>query len=235
MQKLFFIVLLLVNKAYAQANTATLNLQVCFPQGDYKKTYPVTSSGLIFGIAHTLKDQPAFSIAGEVGILQVSGANKYYTGFYNNEYNTFVVASWNHILTFAATLKVNLLSEDESWKLYIDCSFGSNAFVTFSSISRDLYRDPITNTDVTKFYYSDLHTAWTLRAGGGMEVEIPLGLQKKIALVFKGSYLYGSNASYYARPAIHNTHINLAPRSSNTSMLLAETGIRFGIFNKQKE
>jgi len=51
--------------------------------------------------------------------------------------------------------------------------------------------------------------------------------------LFKGSYLYGSRAKYYAHPAINNTQIILSPKESKTSMVLAETGIRFGLFHKK--
>ena len=230
---LFFLVtFIFLTRAHAQTNTATLSLQLSFPQGEYKKTYPVIASGLLFGIVHHSKTKSPFSVGGEIGILQVSGGNKYYTGYYNNEYNTFLVASWNHILTLAALLKVNLLDENKSWNAYIDFSMGTNVFLTTTSISRDLYRDPITNLVKTKYYYSDTHVSCPFRAGAGLGIEIPFGRQKKIALLFKGSYLYGSPAKYYAHPAINNTQIILSPKESKTSMVLAETGIRFGVFNK---
>ena len=103
------IALLIFTKSVAQKNTATLSVQAAFPVGDYKETYPNTSSGMLFSIEHKLENQPPFSVGGEIGIMQVSGLNINYTGIYSNQFNTFVVASWNHIMTMAALLKLNLV------------------------------------------------------------------------------------------------------------------------------
>ena len=47
--------LLIFAKSVAQTNIAALSLQAGFPQGDYKENYPVTSSGLLFGIVTHIK------------------------------------------------------------------------------------------------------------------------------------------------------------------------------------
>lgn len=227
--------LLIFAKSVAQTNIAALSLQAGFPQGDYKENYPVTSSGLLFGIVHILKGQPPFSVGGEVGIMQVSGSNKNYTGIYNNEYNTFVVASWNHIVTMSALLKVNLPPYSKSCNVYVDFRIGTNLFLTTTSISRNDGRDYIANTAKIKFYYSDAKTSFTLRLGAGLGVDVPFGRKKNMAFMAECSYLYGSPAKYYAKPCIDDLQITLAPKQSATSMLLAETGINFGIFNKKNK
>jgi hypothetical protein len=236
MKTLFFlsIISVLLRDVHGQTNQGTLNLQVAFPQGAYNETYPVISSGLLFSITHRSKTRAPFSIGGELGILQVSGSDKYFTGVYNNEYNTFLVASWSHIITLAGLLKVDLLSTKKSWNAYGTFTVGTNIFLTATTISRDLYVNPIANLVKTKYYYSDTHWACNLRAGAGLGIEIPFGKQKKIAALVKCSYLYGSPAKYYARTEINNTQIILSPRFSQTTMLLAEAGIRFGIFNKKR-
>jgi hypothetical protein len=225
---IFIIAVRFVCSTYAQTNKASLNFQISFPAGDYKKNYPVTSTGLIFGILHQLKTQEHISIGGELGILQVSGDDHYYKGIYNNEYNNFLVSSWNSILTIAPVMRITLFSE-HAWNAFMDFTVGSNLFITRTAISRDLYLDPITGITIVKYYYSEKHTACSLRAGAGLGTEFPLGKKKKTALVIKGSYLYGSYVTYYARPVIHDTQIILSPRQSAASMILAETGIRFGL------
>lgn len=221
------------NVTSAQSNEGTLTFQAGFPQAIYKKTYPVISTGLLFSVLHPLKTKAPVSIGGEIGILEVSGSDKFYTGVYDNEYNSFLVASWNHIVTLAALLKLELLNT-KSLNVYVDGTIGSNMFLTATTISRDLYIGPITHLIKNKYYYSDRHASYTLRAGAGLGIEIPFGKQKKIAALLKGSWLYGSTAKYYAHPEINNTQIILFPRTSETTMLLAETGIRFSIFNKKR-
>ncbi len=229
------IALLIFTKSVAQKNTATLSVQAAFPVGDYKETYPNTSSGMLFSIEHKLENQPPFSVGGEIGIMQVSGLNINYTGIYSNQFNTFVVASWNHIMTMAALLKLNLVPYNKSFNLFVDVTIGSNLFLTFTSISRDHGWDILTNSPATEFYYSDTKTSFTLRVGGGVGIDVPVGHKKNIAVMAKCYYLYGSMAQYYAKPIIGGFQITLTPKESETSMLLAETGISFGIFNKKNK
>jgi hypothetical protein len=223
-----------INNTNAQINKGSINFQAGFPTSDYKKNYNVVPTGLLFNIAHQLKNQPPFSFGEEIGIMQVSGADKYYTGFYNNEFNTFLVASWNHIVTLGAIFKVNLFPENPFFDVDVNITAGTNIFITTTSISRDVGWDFLTNTVKTKYYYSDTHASCALRVGGGVGIDIPLGRQKKTSILIKTSYLYGSHATYYAHPSIINTQIILSPKASGTSMVLAEAGIRFEMFNKNK-
>lgn len=230
----FLATFIFINNINAQINKGSINFQAGFPTSDYKKNYNVVPTGLLFNIAHQLKNQPPFSFGGEIGIMQVSGADKYYTGFYHNEFNTFLVASWNHIVTLGAFFKVNLFPENPFFDVDVNITAGTNIFITTTSISRDVGWDFLTNTVKTKYYYSDNHASCTLRVGGGVGIDIPFGRQKNTSILIKTSYLYGSHAKYYAHPSIINTQIILSPKASGTSMVLAETGIQFGLFNKNK-
>lgn len=228
----FWIIVITVPTANAQVNKGNVTLQAGFPTADYKDNYHVMPSGLLFSFTHQLKNQPPFYFGGEVGIMQVSGADKYYTGTYDNEYNTFLVASWNHIVTVGVVFDVSLFPENTFFDLHVTICTGTNIFITTTSISRDIGRNLLTNRVITKYYYTYNHASFALRMGGGVEGEFPFGRQKKLSAVFKASYLYGSHAKYYARPSIVNTQIILSPKSSGTSMVLAEAGIRFNMFNR---
>jgi hypothetical protein len=233
----FFLIifnLLFIIHSYCQEKKATLSFQATFPQGEYKQVYPVTATGLKFGITQQLKKSQAISVGAELGILQVSGKNKNYTGYYNNEYNTFVVASWNHIITLATLFRANLLNHNKPWNLFVDVSFGTNLFITTTSISRDI-PDPFRDRDRVEYFYTDNHASFTFRAGTGIGIEIPFGRMKKVAALLKGSYLYGTHADYYAKPIINNTQIILFPRNSKTTMLLLEAGVRFNLHKKEKK
>ncbi|MEO8414800.1 MAG: hypothetical protein ABI472_14130 [Ginsengibacter sp.] len=231
----FFGIIITVNATNAQGNKGSLTFQAGFPVANYKDSYNVTPTGLLFNFTHQLNNQPPFCFGGEAGILQVSGADKYYTGVYNNEYNTFLVASWNHMVTLGAIFEVSLFPENSFFDVLVNISAGTNIFITTASISRDIGRDPVTNIMKTKYYYTDNHASFDLRIGGGVELEVPFTRQKKISAVIKASYLYGSNAKYYARPFITGTQIILSPKSSGTSMVLAEAGIRMYMFNNHKK
>lgn len=221
--------------ARAQINKGSLTFQAAFPATDYKNAYDLLPTGLLFNFTHQLKNQPPFSFGGEIGVLQVNGSDKYYTGVYNNEYNTFLVASWNHIVTVGAIFNLNLFPENSFFNILVNINAGTNIFITTASISRNVGLNLITNVVRTKYYYKDNHASFALRMGGGAAIEIPVGRQKKVFALAKVSYLYGSHAKYYTRPSISNTQIILFPKSSGTSMFLAEAGIKIYIFNRHKK
>ncbi|MES1181885.1 MAG: hypothetical protein ABUL44_03730 [Flavobacterium sp.] len=232
------LVLLLFSSIYiltslAQTNTGELTFQMSLPQGGYKKTYPATGTGLMLSALHQMKKTPSFRAGIELGFLQISGKDKSYTGVYDNEYNTFLVASWNYIITTAALFRINLMPEVKPWNVFTEVSFGANLFTTGASVSREQYSDISRDFDQVKYYYNESHNDWSLRAGVSAGAEFPFGKKKIAAAVCKFSYLYGSKATYYAKPVFQGTQIILNPRQSQTSMLLTEAGIRLGLFNKK--
>jgi len=238
---LFFSIIIAACDASAQAYKGSVTFQAAFPVADYKNNYDVIPTGMMFTFTHQLKNQPPFSFGGEIGILQVNGADKYYTGVFHNEYNTFLIASWNHIITVGGTFSVNLFPENSFFNVIVDINAGTNLFLTTTSVTRDLAPnliDQLTNTTRTKWYYSDNKASFALRMGGGVTIEVPVGHNKKIFALVKGSYLYGSHTNYYSRPYIVDTKIILSPRFSGTSMILTQAGIKFYMFTgdkKQKE
>ena len=232
---LFFGIMIATCSVRAQNNMGSATFQAAFPVGDYSHSYDVLPTGMMFSFTHQIKNQPPFSFGGEIGILQVSGADKYYTGVYNNEYNTFLVASWNHIITLGGIFNVTLFPGNSSFSVVANINVGTNLFLTTTSISRDIGIGPITHDVTTKYYYSGTHASLALRMGGGLSVEVPLGRSKKIFALVKAAYLYGSHATYYARPRIIDTQIMLAPRSTGTAMVLAQAGIKFYMFNGAKK
>ncbi len=128
-------------------------------------------------------------------------------------------------------------------KVFIEFTIGTNIFLTYSAISHekryniltdayDILTD--THTNRVKIDSSSFQSYWALRAGAGIGTAIPIGKNKKMSVIVKCSYLYGSHAEYFSRPAVQNLQITLVPKESNTSMLLAEAGFHFKIFNKKK-
>ncbi len=225
--------MLLAFLSNTQTRNATISLQLSFPQQEYKNSYPITATGLLFGFAQPLKKESAISVGGEFGVLQVNGKQDYYTGFYNNVYNTYHVASWNHIITLGSLFRADLFKDKKKFNIFIDVSLGANMFITSATISREVDGGVFRDDNRVIYYYKDFNTSIAFRAGAGLGLEFPFGKKKRIAILMKGSYLYGSYAKYYARPTINNTEILLDPRASKTSMILSETGIRFSMFNKK--
>lgn len=234
---------LFLAKTNGQKNDAVLSFQLNLPQGDYKKTYNKLGTGFLFGIVHGLHNKSFIGLGGEIGFLQVSRAGDEYKGYFQNKYNRYSIGVTNYILTIAPEFGINLVTLKNSMKVFIDFTIGTNIFLTYSAISHekgyniltDTY-DFLTDTHINrvKIDSSSFHSYWALRAGAGIGTAIPIGKNKKMSVLFKCSYLYGSYAKYFSHPTVQNLQITLVPKESTTSMLLTEAGFRFKIFNKKK-
>jgi len=236
---LFIIVAsLLFTKTEAQINYASLSFQLSLPQGDYKQTYPKTGTGFLFDIVHQLQDNSFIGAGGEAGFMQLNHTDEIYNGYYQNKYNTYHVGSTSYIFSIAPKLRVNFPVLQNTMKIFLDFSVGTNIFFTSSGISHDKHTffsgiDPNDFSSKLIIDSSSSHSYWALRAGCGAGTEMLMGKKKKLAFIFKFSYLYGGNAKYFSHPDIQNLQITLVPQESKTSMLLAEAGIRFKIFHKK--
>ncbi len=242
--RFFFLILsfLFFAKTNAQLNNAAVSFQLHLPQGDYKKTYNKLGTGFLLGIVHRLHDKSFIGLGGEIGFLQVSQAGDEYKGYFQNKYNKYSIGVTNYILTLAPKLSINLVTLKNSIKVFFDFTIGTNIFLTSSSISHEKGYNILTDTydfftgthsERVKIDSSSFHGYWALRAGAGIGTAIPIGKSKKISVLFKCSYLYGSYAKYFSHPAVQNLQINIVPKESNTSMLLTEAGLRFKIFNRK--
>lgn len=224
----------------AQQNALSLNFQMSLPLGSYKDSYPKTGTGLLLGYLHPLASQTAVAVGAEAGLLQMNASSERYTGYYRNEYHTYTVASSNYIFTIAPRLRGELLNVFKTGKVFIDCSIGTNIFFSYTGISHsypyNFIRNDVLGTGFTTATDSSRsHSYWALRAGIAPGVEIPLGKKNKRCLLLKCSYVYGSNAQYFSHPAIQQLQIQLAPKTSNTSMLLPELGFRFNLGTKKNK
>lgn len=225
----------LLAKANAQINSASLNFQMSLPQGHYKETYPKTGTGFLFGFVHRFQPTSSVGFGGELGFMQINNANETYDGYYHNRYNTYSIGTTGYIISAAPKLSIDLLTLKHSMNIFLDCSIGTNIFLTYSAITHDGGYDILTNSYVLKTDSSSAQSYWTFRAGAGLGADISIGKRKKIAAEVKCSYLYGSNAKYFSHPSIENRQINLIPKESKTSMLLAEAGFRFQMFNRRRK
>jgi hypothetical protein len=119
--------------ASAQVNNATVAFQFSLPQGDYRKTYPRIASGFLFDIVHQSKQTSIAGIGGELGFMQVSGANDIFTGYYHHNYNEYYSSSYNYIFSLAPKLRLNLVTFKNSAKIFTDFSIGTNVFFTHAT------------------------------------------------------------------------------------------------------
>jgi hypothetical protein len=210
-----------------QKTISTLSLQLSFPQEEYKSTYPKTGVGLRWNILHRFNEHGPLSIGGEIGYLATGSESRSFDVFYLGFYDRYRISATNNVITLAFKARADLIPWGKPVQLFIDGTVGTNLFFSSVDVERETFfgGSEYGGGNSTKGY-------WAFIFGPGLGVEIPLGKRKEIALSLKGSYLFGSNTKYLTDPYIDNNgNVYFTQRESKTNMILAEAGVRFGIFN----
>src|SRR5215208_2013914 len=116
---------LMATAAVAQKTSLGINLQLSFPQGDYKATYPKTGVGLRFNILHKLKENGPLSIGGEVGYLVTGSDTRYFDIYYGGFYDSYKISASNNVLSLAFKARADLLPNERPVKLFVDATVGT--------------------------------------------------------------------------------------------------------------
>ncbi len=222
------IVVLASSVASAQKTITTLSLQLSFPQDEYRDAYSATGVGLRWNVMHRPQESP-LSIGGELGFL-INGSDSrsfdiYYLGFYDR----YRISATNNIVSLAFKVRADLVPNENSMQLFVDATAGTNLFFSSVDVSRETYfgQSDYAGGNSTKGH-------WAFVWGPGVGVEIPLSKNKRTALSVKGSYLFGSRTKYFTDPYIDNNgEVYFTQRESETTMLLMEAGVRFGLFSRR--
>jgi outer membrane receptor protein involved in Fe transport len=224
-----WIVLLLagfIPLANCQKTITTASVQLSFPQGEYKATYPKTGVGVRWSILHRFHEDDAISIGGELGYLSTGSTSRVFDIYYAGYYDRYRISATNNILSLAFKARADLLPLRQSVRLFLDGTIGTNLFFSSINVSQESYfgNSQYGNGNSSKGY-------WSLIFGPGLGIEIPLGVRKEIALCFKGSYLFGTNTKYLTDPYIDiDGNVYFTQRESKTSMIISEAGVRFKLF-----
>ena len=225
-----FLVTGLVCSADAQKNSAGIHLQLSFPQGEYKSTYPKTGVGIRLNFLHRLKEDGPFSIGGDIGFLLTGSDSRFFDIYYGGYYDTYKVSASNNIVSLAFKARADLLSNERPLQLFIESTIGANLFYSSLSIERQSYygNSQYVDGNNSKGY-------WAFTWGPGIGIEIPIDKHKQAAVSLKGSYLLGANSTYLTDPYIDNngtTYFN--QHESKTNMILAELGIRLSLSGRRR-
>ena len=209
--------------ANAQKTSLGVNLQLSFPQGEYKSVYPKTGVGLRFNVFHRLKDDGPLSIGGDIGFLVVSSDARYFDLYYGGYYDTYKVSASNNVLSIAFKARADLMSNERPVQLFVEGTVGANLFYSSMSIERETYfgNSQYVDGDNSKGY-------WAFTWGPGIGIDIPIDKRRQAAVSVKASYLLGTNTTYLTDPVIDNSGTAYFDQhESKTNMILAELGIRF--------
>jgi hypothetical protein len=225
---LFIVVVVLSLTGQAQKTSLGINLQLSFPQGEYKSTYPKTGVGLRFNVLYRLKEDGPLSIGGEVGYLVTGSDSRYFDIYYAGFYDRYRVSASNNVLSLAFKARADLLPNDRPVRLFIDGTVGTNLFYSSINIEQETYfgSSQSVGGDNSKGY-------WAFVWGPGLGMEFPVDKRKNIFIAAKGSYLFGANTTYLTDPYIDNNgRIYFTQHESKTDMILAELGLRITLFGR---
>ena len=213
----------------AQRTISTLSLQLSFPKGEYQESYDATGVGLRWNILHRPRETP-LSIGGEIGFLVNGSDSRSFDMYYMGFYDRYTISATNNIVSLAFKMRADLVSHERPMMIFVDGTIGTNLFFSSVDVSRETYfgQSEYTGGNSTKGH-------WAFVWGPGLGVEIPLNKNGEVALSIKGTYLFGSRTKYLTDPYVNdNGDVYFTERESETTMLLGEVGIRFGMFNKRR-
>jgi len=213
----------------AQRTSIGINLQLSFPQGEYKSTYPKTGAGIRFNVLYRLKEDGPMSIGGEFGYLVTGSDTRYFDIYYGGFYDTYKISASNNVLSLAFKARADLLPNERPVKLFIDGTIGGNLFFSSINIERETYfgNSQYVDGDNSKGY-------WAFVWGPGIGIEIPIDKRRQVAIAVKGSYLFGANTTYLTDPYIDNNgNIYFNQHESKTDMILAELGLRIALSGRR--
>lgn len=214
-----------------QRTSAALNLQLSFPQGEYKSTYPKTGVGIRLNVLRRIMDESPISIGGEFGYMVTGSDTKYFDIYYGGFYDTYKISASNNILSLAFKARADLVSRERPVLIFVEATVGANLFFSSANIQQETYfgNSQYVDGDNSKGY-------WAFTWGPGIGVEIPVDKHKQAAVVVKGSYLLGARTTYLSDPYIdsNNGTVYFNQHESKTDMVLAELGLRFTFPSKRR-
>ncbi len=132
-------------------------------------------------------------------------------------------------MSLAFKARADLVPVDKHVLIFIDATIGTNLFFSSVDAERETFfgGTQYSGGSSSKGY-------WAFVFGPGLGIEIPLDKGKEVALVLKGSYLFGSNTKYLTDPYFNNNgEVYFTQKESKTNMIMAEAGVRFGLFKRR--
>jgi hypothetical protein len=211
--------------SFAQKFSASINVQMSLPQGEYKTANPDAGIGGRGNFFY----RPGKNIPIKIGIepgMQVKGStSQYFSGFINGFYDEFRVSASNNILSL---MFVTRLQQEKPGKIkpFLDAIAGWNIFFSTVSVERLTFY-----SNYNSSYSNSSKAKWAFTYGTAAGLDIPLNKRDDLGLEIKCAYLFGSNTVYLTDPQIRNTgEVFFSEKESSTDMLIPQVGLRISIY-----
>ncbi|MEO6455607.1 MAG: hypothetical protein ABIN97_16115, partial [Ginsengibacter sp.] len=212
--------LFLTISSFSQRFSASLDLQMSLPQGEYKTANP--DAGI--GGRGNLFYKPGKNIPVKIGLepgMQVKGStSQYFSGYINGFYDDFKVSASNNIASLMFLVRLQPEKQGKI-KPFIDAIAGWNVFFSTVTVERLTYF-----SDYNSSYSNSSKAKWAFTYGTAAGIDIPLNKRDDVGFEIKCAYLFGSNTTYLTYPRIDNTgEVFFNEQTSTTDMIIPQIGV----------
>jgi hypothetical protein len=207
--------------SFAQKFSASLDVQLAVPQGDYKDVNPDAGFGLRANFLYKPGKEAPVKFGIEFGIQEKGRATQYFSDYY---YGDFKVSATSNIFSLMLVARFQS-AKPGKLKPFIDITTGWNVFFSTASVERLTYFN-----DYSPSYSNSSKAHWALAYGAAAGVDIPLNKRDDLGLELKVAYLIGANSRYLTNPYIDgNANVSFEEYNSRTTMLIPQAGVRITI------
>ena len=225
--KIFFltcICLVFRLSSFSQKFSASLDVQMSVPQGEYKTANPDAGIGGRGNFFYRPQKNIPVKIGLELGMQVKGSTHQYFSGYINGFYDEFKVTASNNIFSLMFVTRLQPEKEGKI-KPFLDAIAGWNVFYSTVNIERLTFYSAYNSS-----YSNSSKAKWAFTYGGAAGIDIPLNKRDDIGLELKCAYLFGSDTEYLTNPSIKSDgQVFFDPKQSTTDMLIPQIGVRISI------
>ena len=217
---LFSVGLLLHFFSFSQKFSASIDLQMSVPEGEYKTANPDAGIGARGNFFYRPQKNIPVKIGLELGMQVKGSTHQYFSGIYDD----FKVSASNNIYTLMFVTRLQPEKEGKI-KPFLDAIAGWNVFFSTVNIERLTFFSSYNSS-----YSNSTKAKWAFSYGGAVGIDIPLNRRDDVGLEIKCAYLFGSDTEYLTNPRIDNDgQVYFTEQRSTTNMLIPQIGVRISI------
>ena len=210
--------------SFSQKFSASIDVQMSVPQGDYKTANPDAGIGGRGDFFYRPQKNIPVKIGLELGMQVKGSTHQYFSGYINGFYDDFKVSASNNIFSLMFVTRLQPEKEGKI-KPFLDAIAGWNVFFSTVNVERLTFYSAYNSS-----YSNSSKAKWAFTYGGAAGIDIPLNKRDDMGLELKCAYLFGSDTRYLTDPRIDNDgRVYFDEKRSTTDMLVPQIGLRISI------
>jgi hypothetical protein len=227
-KKLPIILLLIATTSMAQVQVnGYLNFSTAFPKNEYNEVNSKTGYGGRLGILLAPNKTIPLKLGIELGYMSRGKDRQYFSSNNWSNFSDYRVNAGINIFSFLFDVRIqNNNSKKGIINPFLDLQYGWNNFYATTSVEgKDFW-----SLDWERIRQESTKGHWAAAYGAGGGLDICLDKKYRLAwLELKVNYLKGNKSNYYTNPTVDGAgNVTYTQASSETDMLMAQVGIKFG-------